>query len=213
MKCKQCGTEFDGKFCPECGAKAEAVASGLSSAVRLEYPPEGQGPSNQFQSARKSRKKKPFFMRWWFILIVAAALALVVSSYLKGKGSGARPDVKISEEDAVFETSKPEKTAEPELPEPVEEEEDDSSLDPDFKAAMDSYEAFIDEYIAFMEKYKASDGTDLSLFADYADYLSKYAEFAESFEKWEDEDLNTEETAYYIEVQSRVAQKLLEAAG
>ena len=24
MKCNQCGAEFEGKFCPECGAKAEA---------------------------------------------------------------------------------------------------------------------------------------------------------------------------------------------
>lgn len=27
MKCNQCGTEFKGKFCPECGAKAQEEAT------------------------------------------------------------------------------------------------------------------------------------------------------------------------------------------
>ncbi len=91
------------------------------------------------------------------------------------------------------------------------ENKDDDTIDPDFKAAMDSYEAFMDEYVAFMKKYKENP-TDLSLLSDYADYMSKYAEFVEAFEKWENEDLNAAELAYYIEVQARVSKKLLEAA-
>lgn len=85
-------------------------------------------------------------------------------------------------------------------------------LDAEFKAAMDSYEAFIDEYVAFMEKYAASDGSDLSLLSDYADYVQKYTEFAADFARWEEEELNPEETAYYLEVQGRVSEKLLTAA-
>ena len=77
---------------------------------------------------------------------------------------------------------------------------------------MVSYETFMDEYVEFMKKYAESDGSDLSILADYADYMSKYADFVEDFEKWEDEDLNTAETAYYLEVQTRVAKKLLEVA-
>lgn len=84
-------------------------------------------------------------------------------------------------------------------------------LDPDFKAAMDSYEAFIDEYVAFMKKY-SENPSDLGLIADYANYISKYAEMVEDFNKWEDEELTAEEFAYYIEVQSRVSSKLLEIA-
>lgn len=87
----------------------------------------------------------------------------------------------------------------------------DSGLDADFKAAMDSYEKFMNEYVAFMKKYKANP-SDLSLLADYADYMSKYADFVEDFENWEDEDMNAAETAYYIDVQSRVSKKLLEVA-
>lgn len=84
---------------------------------------------------------------------------------------------------------------------------------PDFKSAMDSYETFMGEYCDFMAKYNESDGSDLSLLSDYASFLSQYAEMAESFEAWDSEDLTDAETAYYLEVQTRVSQKLLEVAG
>lgn len=85
-----------------------------------------------------------------------------------------------------------------------------AGLSDDFKAAMDSYEEFMDEYCEFMKKYSESDGTDVSLLIDYTDYMSKYAKLIEDFEKWESEDLNAAETAYYIDVQARVSKKLLE---
>ncbi len=87
----------------------------------------------------------------------------------------------------------------------------DESIDPDFKAAMDSYETFMNEYVSFMKKYSANP-TDISLIADYADYMSKYSDFVEDFEAWEDEELNNEELAYYVDVQARVSKKLLEVA-
>lgn len=87
-----------------------------------------------------------------------------------------------------------------------------SGLRPEFQAAMDSYEAFIDEYVEFMQKYIASNGTDLTLLADYAEYLEKLSRWEDDFDKWEEEDLNNEELAYYLEVQSRVLKKLSEFA-
>lgn len=87
----------------------------------------------------------------------------------------------------------------------------DAGLSPEFKEAMDRYEAFMDEYVAFMKKYREN-STDPSLLADYATYTGKYAEFVDSFGKWENEEMNTDEAIYYIEVQSRVNQKLLEVA-
>lgn len=96
-------------------------------------------------------------------------------------------------------------------PDAAEDTADKGGLDPNFKKAMDSYEAFMDEYVDFMEKYNENP-SDLSLLTEYTDYLGRYADFVEDFEKWEDEELNAEETAYYIEVQSRVSKKLLEAA-
>ncbi len=87
----------------------------------------------------------------------------------------------------------------------------DNELSSDFKEAMDSYENFINEYVDFMKKYSANP-TDLSLLTDYSSYMSKYADFVASFEKWESEDLNTAELAYYVDVQARVSKKLLDVA-
>ncbi len=85
----------------------------------------------------------------------------------------------------------------------------DSKIDPDFKAAMDAYESFMNEYVAFMKKYQENP-SDLSILAEYAVFMGKYAEYVEAFEKWEDEDLNAAELAYYIDVQARVSKLLLE---
>ena len=40
--------------------------------------------------------------------------------------------------------------------------------------------------------------------------MSKYAKFVEDFEQWDDEEMSDEELAYYLQVQSRVYQKLSE---
>ena len=82
----------------------------------------------------------------------------------------------------------------------------------EFKKAMDSYEEFMNEYCEFMKKYAESDGTDVGLLADYASYMSKYADVVEDFEAWDDGEMNTAETAYYLDVQTRVSKKLLEVA-
>jgi len=89
--------------------------------------------------------------------------------------------------------------------------EDTSSngISSDFKAAMDSYEKFFDEYVAIMKKY-ANNPNDMSILADYTKYMGKYAQMMEDFEKWEDEDMNAAETAYYVQVQGRITKKLLE---
>lgn len=106
----------------------------------------------------------------------------------------------------------PETTVEP-IPETTEATasgEKEAGLGAEFKAAMDSYEEFMDEYIAFMEKYEQNP-SDFGLLADYAKFMTQYTEFAEDFEKWESEEMNEAETAYYIEVQTRVNEKLLNA--
>lgn len=83
---------------------------------------------------------------------------------------------------------------------------------PEFKEAMDSYETFMNEYCDLMKKYAESDGTDLGLLADYTEYMGKYGEVVEAFEAWESEELNAAETAYYLDVQTRINQKLLEVS-
>lgn len=80
---------------------------------------------------------------------------------------------------------------------------------PEFKEAMDAYEAFYDEYIAFMKKY-SENPTDFSLLMQYAGMLTKVAEMDEAFNKWDQDDLNNAELKYYLEVNNRVMQKMVD---
>lgn len=83
------------------------------------------------------------------------------------------------------------------------------SLKPDFKKAMDSYEAFMDEYIYFMKKYK-DNPTDSQILSSYKNYMEKYAQAVRDFENWNSNTINTTETNYYLEVQTRINKKLIE---
>ena len=76
---------------------------------------------------------------------------------------------------------------------------------------MDSYEAFFDEYVAFMEKYAESDDTT-SLLADYSNYMSQYAEVMKKMDAIDEDELSTAEAAYYLEVSTRITQKLATVA-
>ena len=84
-----------------------------------------------------------------------------------------------------------------------------TGISQEFKDAMDSYEAYMDEYVEFMKKYNANP-TDPTLISQYSTMLQKYSEQVSAFDKWNSADMTTEETSYYIEVQARVSQKLLE---
>ena len=130
----------------------------------------------------------------------------VMSIYVDAPSEEANnTDVVIPSADSTDEILEPDT-----IEEPQQVISENNGINPDFKDAMDSYEEFMDEYVTFMKKYAESDGTDLGILADYTEYMSDYVEFCEDFEKWEDEELNDEEIAYYIEVQTRVNEKLLE---
>ena len=86
-----------------------------------------------------------------------------------------------------------------------------NGLRTNFKNAMDSYESFMNEYVEFMKKYNANP-TSLTLLNQYSSYLEKYNKFAEDFDKWDEEDMNDAELKYYLEVLSRVTNKLSELA-
>ena len=87
-----------------------------------------------------------------------------------------------------------------------------TDLRKDFKQAMDSYETFMDEYISFMTKYSNSNAKTSQMFIDYGKYMKKYTDLVEDFKNWESKDLNKEEYKYYIDVQMRVNQKLMNAS-
>ncbi len=81
----------------------------------------------------------------------------------------------------------------------------------EFKAALDSYEAFFDEYVAIVKKY-SKNPTDLSILNDYTQYMGKYSEMVEALAKLGEEEMNSAELAYYLDVQTRINKKLLEVA-
>ncbi len=54
MNCNQCGTQFEGKICPNCGAPAE------------------------------TKKKKPIFKKWWFWVIVAVVAIGIIGGSGEG---------------------------------------------------------------------------------------------------------------------------------
>ena len=85
-------------------------------------------------------------------------------------------------------------------------------VDPELKAFLDSYEEYMDSYIEFMQKM-ADNPDDLTIMAEYANMMLKYNEFAAAIEKYDsDEDMSEADRLYYIEVITRVEQKLLEAS-
>lgn len=126
------------------------------------------------------------------------------------------PEVSEPENPADSQADTPADTSagEPVLPDTTPETENadsanETGLRPDFKAAMDSYEAFMGEYCDFMAAY-SENPSDLTLIGKYATYLEKYTKLTEDFDKWNSEDMNAAELAYYTEVQARVSKKLLE---
>ncbi len=82
-------------------------------------------------------------------------------------------------------------------------------VDPDFKKMMDSYEAFFDEYVEFMKKYNNSDDV-LSMMDDYSDYLTKYTDYMDKLYNVDAENMSEADAYYYVEVSTRILDKLKE---
>lgn len=88
---------------------------------------------------------------------------------------------------------------------------DDGTVSADIKDALDSYEAFVDDYIEFMDRYKNS-GDTASMMNDYLEYMQEYNELSQKIDAIDENSLSVADHAYYVEVMSRVSQKLLSAA-
>ena len=106
-------------------------------------------------------------------------------------------------------TSTPTPTPTPTPTKETEEKKSSSGIRAEFKKAMDSYEKLMNEYINFMKKYEKNP-SNTELLKDYAKYMKQYSEATADFEKWNSKDLNKEETKYYLDVQNRINQKLLD---
>ena len=90
-------------------------------------------------------------------------------------------------------------------------QQESGEVNPELKEMLDSYEAFMDEYLSFMTRYNEAEDTS-QMMLEYLDFMQRYAEFAQEVDDVDTENLSDADYAYYIEVTSRVAQKLLEAS-
>jgi len=78
--------------------------------------------------------------------------------------------------------------------------------DTDWKEFLRLYEEWVDDYIALLEKM-SENPDDLSILTDYLEALEKMAEWAEMAENLED-DLTGDDLKEYMEVMTRILQKL-----
>lgn len=77
----------------------------------------------------------------------------------------------------------------------------------DFKTAIDSYEQTVNGYVDFMNKYD-SEGRPTSMLVDYTKWLQQYTDTAQKLDQIDESTLSPEDQQYFIEVQTRINQKL-----
>lgn len=155
--------------------------------------------------------------------LVALFLAALLVLSMAACGDTEKTDTNAWE-DFEFPTNsvKEDVTEEPEETEAIVETEEEEAtqeettaaaggMRPEFKEAMDAYEAFYDEYCDFMKKYQANP-SDLSLLTEYSSMMTEAADMSEAFAQWDQDEMNSEELKYYLEVSSRVTKKLADVA-
>ena len=160
-------------------------------------------------------------------ILLAAAICLSVCACGKAEPvPTASPQPELSEEmknqlkeeirqellEEMAETPAPEPAEEPKEPEVK--AEDFGIIRPELKEFLDAYEAFMDEYVIFMNEYMNADSSDMiGLFSRYSEFMTKYLDFEQKLEAFDTDSMNNAELAYYLEVTTRVEQKLITAIG
>ena len=86
-----------------------------------------------------------------------------------------------------------------------------SEVTASFKEMMDGYESFMGDYVEFMKKYKSSDNV-ASMLSDYTEMMQKYTDWAAKIDEVDSDSLSPADSAYYLEVQGRVLQKMSEVS-
>ena len=78
MYCNQCGTQFEGKFCPNCGTPATVEATVENAAPTMaDFPVVNAVPATPVAEM----KKKPIYKKWWFwVIIVIVAIGIIGGS-------------------------------------------------------------------------------------------------------------------------------------
>ena len=207
--CGKCGAVLpEGtRFCPDCGAPA------LSE-------PERAGRPASARPRRRRKKKTPIWKKWWFWVL----LVLLLGGLGRGAAKPAQSrDVPASAAPTARAATPPPPSAptpvptavptEAPTPEPTSAAPAENAVRPEVREFLDAYEACMDEYVEFMRRFNSDPGSMMSMMGDYYDMLARYTEFSEKLDALDESELTNAELAYYIEVTSRVSQKLLTVAG
>lgn len=83
MKCKKCGNDYEGNFCPECGTPAEIVPKSnvkeATPTVTQVIPTNTPIPPVKTNAQTFSKKStKPVYKKWWFWILIVLAFFIVV---------------------------------------------------------------------------------------------------------------------------------------
>lgn len=98
MKCSNCGTEYQGKFCPGCGASADDTEKQPINVGGGSVPPQ-QAP----QIPVSQPSSQPIYKKWWFwaVLVVVAVIIIgaVAGNSQKGKENDPAPSNSVQASD------------------------------------------------------------------------------------------------------------------
>ncbi|MBQ3369768.1 MAG: hypothetical protein IJG48_01980 [Mogibacterium sp.] len=143
--------------------------------------------------------------------IIAVIIALIlVFAFIGCSKDDTTPAVQESETVETSDTAE-EETESPEASDSEDESSDEGLISPEFKETMDNYEAWFDHYCDVMKRYK-EDSTNLELLSEMTDLMSEEVTMLDEMENMDQDDMNTAELAYYLEVTARIEKKLLEVA-
>lgn len=152
--------------------------------------------------------------KWkWIIVIIVVLLCLRACGSRTAKTVKPEPALPTpSPTPAATATPTPAPVIEEEPAEPEETPQAEApaltGIRPEFKAAMDSYEAFYNEYIDFLKEY-SQNPADLSMLGRYTELLAKSEEMERSFDAWDESDMSNEEIIYYMEVTTRIEERMI----
>ena len=143
--------------------------------------------------------------------ILAVIVAMLLMLTMAGCGSS---EPAASEDESGTVDTYEQDVEEPEASDSGEEADDADSglLSPEFKKTMDDYEAWFDHYCEVMKKYEENP-SDLELLSEMSELLAEESTMLDQMENMDQNDMNTAELAYYLEVTARIEKKLLEVSG
>ena len=80
MKCNQCGTDFEGKFCQNCGVPAPSTDQTQPEVNNTQAQQSTPIYTQPVMQQPVQKPKKPIFKKWWFWVIIAVVVIGVIGN-------------------------------------------------------------------------------------------------------------------------------------